>query len=115
MSNPWDRWGSGHEFSIIFPPRKDDRCYVYVAWGDQERPLYIGKARNVWDRIATHILHKPWAGEVVRWEFHGFASEKAALDAENEAIRHFDPIHNVIRRTPLSVIRENYLRMRAEQ
>jgi excinuclease UvrABC nuclease subunit len=115
MSNPWEEWGSDHEFSVVFPVRKSDRCYVYLAWGSEARPLYIGKAVNVWDRIALHMLKKPWASEVVRWELHGFSSESAALNAENEAIRHFDPIHNVIRRTPMSVIRENYRRMKADE
>lgn len=106
MRPSWDEWGSDDELTVQIPPRRADRFYVYVAWGKSKRPLYVGKARNPWVRFGNHMGSKEWAGEVRRLECHGFPTEKAALDAEIEAILALDPIHNVMRREPERVIRE---------
>ena len=96
-ASQWDEWGSDHELTLTFPRRGS--CYVYVAWGsDRSRPLYVGKARNPYDRIATHMRQKPWIGDVVEWECRGFPDERTAEYAEIEAIAALNPIHNVIRR-----------------
>jgi len=93
----WDEWGSDHDLPLVQPRRGS--CYVYLAWGeDRSRPLYIGKAKNPWARIATHMYQKPWRGDVVAWEAHGFPSERMAEAIEIEAIAHFNPIHNSTRR-----------------
>jgi len=106
----WDEWGSDHEVSLDMP--RLDRCYVYVAWGqDEVRPLYVGKARNPWARIATHMRHKSWIADVVRWEAHGFPTEKLALEAEDEAIHALNPIHNGIRRLPRSIMDQRWLEL----
>ena len=94
--NQWDDWGREHTFTIERPP---SACYVYVAWGnDRSRPLYVGKARHPYARIATHMREKSWASDVEEWECHGFPSEGDAEWVEIEAIAALNPIHNVIRR-----------------
>jgi hypothetical protein len=92
----WEAWGSDHELVLTIP--NPGSCYVYVAWGIGPRPLYVGKARNPYARISTHMRQKPWATEVLRWECHGFPNEPMAVDAEIEAIHDLNPIHNVQRR-----------------
>lgn len=93
----WAEWGSDHDLVLDMPRRGS--CYVYIAWGeDRSRPLYVGKARNPWSRISTHMHQRPWQADVVAWEAHGFPSEGLAEAVEIEAIAHFNPIHNSMRR-----------------
>lgn len=94
----WAEWGSDGEL-VLIPPRAD-RCYVYVAWGeDRARPLYVGKARNPWTRMAQHMsIPAPWTAEMVELECHAFPTERMAQAAEIEAIQALDPIYNRMRR-----------------
>ena len=99
----WDAM-SDHHLTVRLPARRADRVYVYILWGRARRPLYVGKARNPWTRLAAHMSDKPWADQILRSECYGFSTERAALNAEMEAIRELDPIHNVIRSDPPHVV-----------
>lgn len=88
------RWedGSDHHFTV---PVRRDRFYVYIAWGaDRARPLYVGKANNIFSRFGTHLHQAPWTHDVIEVECFGFHNEGAAYAAESEAIHALNPIHN---------------------
>ena len=104
-SRSW-RDGSDHSISMRLPARRPDRVYVYILWGRNRRPLYIGKARHPWSRLGSHMARKPWADQVQRVECYGYPTEYDALEAERAAILELDPIHNVVRTDPRHVVEE---------
>lgn len=102
------RFSEGSDGIVEFDaaPFRTDRFYVYLVWGeDRARPLYIGKANRPFTRAGHHLATAPWAGEIRSFECHAFLSANAALVAELEAIHELDPVYNVVRWTPESVIR----------
>ena len=92
----WDELGSTGVFSIT-PPKRG--FYVYIAWGaDRTRPLYIGRAVNLWRRFEQHAQWKAqWVAEVVELECRAFPSAEMAESAERDAILEMNPIHNHLR------------------
>jgi excinuclease UvrABC nuclease subunit len=96
----WDEIGSIGRFTVKPLPRG---FYVYVAWGeDRTRPLYIGRAVNLWRRFEQHAQWKAaWVAEVVELECYEFPTERMADMAETDAILALNPVHNVVRRPQL--------------
>lgn len=96
----WESIGSTGTFHVRPLPRQH---VVYVAWGeDRSRPLYVGRAVNLWRRFEQHAQWKAdWVAETVELECHVFPTAEMADMAETDAILALDPIHNVIRRQQL--------------
>lgn len=94
----WEGWGAIGEVAFALLPHGH---YVYVAWGSDERPLYVGKSSNFLARAGTHSRESAWYRDTLRFELHAFDTAAAAEDAELEAIAALNPIHNRVRRMPL--------------
>jgi excinuclease UvrABC nuclease subunit len=89
----WKERGSDHTFTVAPLPRGH---YVYIAWGaDRSRPLYIGKAVNLWRRYEQHGAWKAdWLPLVEELEVRSFPTAELARRAELDAIQTLNPIYN---------------------
>jgi len=79
---------------------------VYYFYDAQDKPLYIGKAKNLKKRITTHFLNKDSARgqafmrQIVRVETRITGSEWMALVLEDVEIRKYWPPHNSAQKRP---------------
>lgn len=69
--------------------------WVYRLQDSRGRDLYIGCASNVGRRISQWVTADWWA-DVACIDSQIFPDQRAALDAERELIREFDPPHNTV-------------------
>ena len=74
---------------------------VYVFHGADDVPLYVGRARNIRQRVLAHIANerasarnRALAGEVRRVEWQEIAGEFAALIREAQLVRQLQPTAN---------------------
>jgi excinuclease UvrABC nuclease subunit len=110
----WDEKAIG---SAVFDVESDEWSghWVYVAWRQRGRPLYVGKTSNLRGRVAFHMNRAPWRSEVKRFTFHRFETAADASDGEKRAIMALNPHHNIVRSSYLGppmdngVIREDQL------
>ncbi len=88
----------GAEFFLRIPPTPG----VYVMTGERERVLYIGKARNLRQRLASYKYLKPTRKNLrlacrvraITWELCD--DEAAATLRENQLLRLHKPVFNVV-------------------
>jgi DNA polymerase-3 subunit epsilon len=78
-----------------------DRPGVYLFFGENDLPLYIGKSIHLRQRILSHFnadhrLHKEMrlSQQIHRLEWHETAGEIGALLLEAQLIKQRQPIHN---------------------
>jgi predicted GIY-YIG superfamily endonuclease len=66
---------------------------LYRHFDAADRLLYVGISLNAVSRLAQH-RDKPWFHEIVKMTAEHFATREEAEDAERQAIRDEEPIHN---------------------
>lgn len=81
-----DRW----------PQHADRPHYVYRAFDDDDRLLYIGCTLNFERRQAEHRWYRPWADRIARWEVEQYPNQRDALAAEEAAITAESPEFNAM-------------------
>ena len=69
--------------------------YVYRAYGDDGRLLYVGIAEDVEQRFKEHERGAGWVDQLVQVDVEWHTDRKAALAAESEAIKSEWPLHNI--------------------
>lgn len=70
--------------------------YVYVYYGADDTPLYVGQTTDLFAREHHHRSKSPWWGEVSYREVVSMHDERAdGLYAEAEEIRRIQPRYNV--------------------
>lgn len=74
------------------------RTALYRLFDATGRLLYVGISRSVVMRMADHS-RRAWWPNVHSTTFEIFADRAAAADAEREAIRSEQPLHNVVHST----------------
>lgn len=74
---------------------------IYIFYGDNETPLYIGKSKNVKDRVISHFLADIHNGvemkisqQIKRIETVATAGELGALLLESKLIKEMLPLYN---------------------
>jgi predicted GIY-YIG superfamily endonuclease len=73
--------------------------FVYIIWGDDERPLYIGQTAHLLQRLGWHYRnHRTKLKSVQLLECE---SRKAALWLEDVLIRVMRPLYNALWTTDL--------------
>lgn len=103
-----------------FPERPRDyyaltRCswnvaFIYLLFGERDRLLYVGRARNPGNRFDKHRRHKEWWPEVrslaifqVTADDH-LSSMRAVATAELIAIQELDPVYNIAGRSRCALV-----------
>lgn len=67
---------------------------VYRLYAAGGALLYIGRTKNIANRVRTHKWQAPWWGEVGTMETEAFATPEEAKDAERGQIKRLRPLHN---------------------
>jgi hypothetical protein len=68
--------------------------FVYRAYDDAGRCLYVGYTSQLGKRRRAHELHSPWFAEVARCVMTGPLPRSAALALEHQLIWTIRPLHN---------------------
>ncbi len=68
---------------------------LYRHYDSEGTLLYIGVSLNAIVRLSQHKTASGWFEQISRVEIEKFPSRAAALNAETEAIKREDPLHNV--------------------
>jgi predicted GIY-YIG superfamily endonuclease len=69
--------------------------HLYRLFDKEDRLLYVGISKKVFNRINEHMNEKSWASEIAREEVTRFANRGEAMDAEIEAIKKEQPLYNI--------------------
>src|ERR1041384_3646516 len=95
-------------FPVEFFRKAPRQSGVYIMGGDQEKILYVGKAKNLRQRLGSYrYLHRGasrktsrllGAVRTITWELCG--SEQEALLRENQLLRLYKPRFNVVNTRP---------------
>lgn len=80
-----------------------DRCLlagyhrecVYRAIGTAGESLYIGYTSQLPDRLAQHRRTSAWWPLAAGWDFRYYDNKSAAVSAERQLIREYDPRFNL--------------------
>lgn len=72
---------------------------LYRFYDESERLLYVGITNDPRARFFQHRASKDWWGDIAVRELTYWPSREALEEAEREAIRVEDPVHNEIRYT----------------
>lgn len=83
-----------NEFLVTHGRQAYEPTTVYRLFDEDLRLLYVGVAGNPGRRFEQHSIEKPWWGDVAHVRLRHFDTREAALDAELEAIRKENPLHN---------------------
>lgn len=71
------------------------RHWVYRAFDDEGRLLYVGCSKDPRFRWKQHLFeHTWWAQRAVRWSLRVYPTKADALRAEKQAILTEHPLHN---------------------
>lgn len=74
----------------------NDPTTLYRMSDDKGDLLYVGIAGNPGRRFEQHRKDKPWWGEVAAITLEHYPTRAIALEAEEAAIKHEAPRHNVV-------------------
>lgn len=70
--------------------------FVYFLWGDDERPLYIGRSSNVLARLGAHLSHPEKRPAVRGVSMRRCDTEQVMIDLEEALIRRYRPPWNTL-------------------
>lgn len=82
-----------------------DRCYLYRFYDADDQLLYVGIARDLGARFASHRRRSEWWALTVRGTTTAYPSRADAELAEGLAIHSEHPIHNLSRPTEAKIAR----------
>lgn len=82
-----------------------ERCYVYRFFDTDDQLLYVGIARDLGARFASHRRRSEWWTLAVRGTTTAYPSRADAELAEGIAIHSEHPIHNLSRPTEAKIAR----------
>lgn len=69
---------------------------LYRHWNNGGRLLYVGVSHDAIKRLAQHEADKEWQSEIARVTIDTYPTREAAEQAEREAVRNENPLHNRI-------------------
>lgn len=69
--------------------------HLYRLFDKEDRLLYVGISKKVFNRINEHMKEKSWACEIAREEVQRFPNRGEASHAEIEAIKNEKPLYNI--------------------
>ncbi|GGV45971.1 GntR family transcriptional regulator [Streptomyces spectabilis] len=75
-------------------PEPPERTALYRLYDVDDRLLYVGISGAPKMRMKAHAADKPWWPEVATRDFEWFDTREQAAEAEVEAIRQQQPLHN---------------------
>ncbi|QLJ01510.1 GntR family transcriptional regulator [Streptomyces sp. NEAU-sy36] len=75
-------------------PANPERTALYRLFDTDDRLLYVGISSEPKARMRDHAAEKSWWGDVATRDFEWFDSRQEAAEAEIEAIRNEQPLHN---------------------
>ncbi|WP_428956179.1 GntR family transcriptional regulator [Streptomyces sp. cg35] len=75
-------------------PDSPERTALYRLYDENDRLLYVGMSNEPKERMKAHAADKTWWPEVATRDFEWFGTRAEAAQAEIEAIRGEQPIHN---------------------
>jgi DNA polymerase-3 subunit epsilon len=74
---------------------------VYVFYGEQDLPLYVGKSKNIKDRVWSHFVNindsekeRAITQQLKRIEYFETAGELGALLLESKMVKDMQPVYN---------------------
>lgn len=82
---------------IFADPRPAGWAGVYRLYDADGLLLYVGSGGEPKARIQAHIRQKGWGADIAVVVIEWYPADWQARQAEQIAIRHESPIHNVIR------------------
>lgn len=75
----------------------DPPAWLYRLYDAAGALLYIGRTRNLLDRVEQHARQHPWGAEIVSVTAQLYTSETEVKRAEPAAIAAENPRHNRVR------------------
>lgn len=104
----WDYNPPVAEFSIPSVSRwGEDECYVYMAYNEDRRLLYVGISTDVFRRMGSHATSAEWYPQMCYLMLEVYPTRRDAEDREAELIHDYRPRYNTARPTGSRKGREN--------